>query len=76
MSWTIYTFCDYCNPQMALIRLDGLLRNGVREGPESCCVINHGWRRMGKGIMCPDCQKKEARFAKAEPPEAEGGEKG
>ncbi len=60
MSWTIYTFCDYCNPRMVLLSESGFLRTEVREGPESRCIINHGWIRTEKGVMCPDCQKQEA----------------
>ena len=69
MSWTIYTFCDYCNPQMILISGNGFLRNGVRHGPESCCVISHGWVRKEKGIMCPDCQGMVAQCKERRPHE-------
>ena len=54
MSETIITFCDFCNLEQSR-NSDG---SGYTECPEEVAISEFDWKRVGKKIMCRECQDK------------------
>jgi hypothetical protein len=56
----VITFCDRCSPECSVSqKINNHQGRGWAEWSEEHCVVELGWERRGKQIICPDCVEEE-----------------